>query len=266
MGDGPVGASRQRRAWRVAWYPDVMRSTIDRAGRVVIPASIRERAGLTPGSELEITEDELGIRLQRVAPGPKLVRVGRRLVARPTRRPSRSPGRRHRGRSSKTSATAGRERLPRHQRAAGRAGRLRPAERPAQSLLHAVAEKRDRRDPRPRGTAVSSSFRSRRACRPNIASRAGRRRRRCCRRKSLRGWPSHDLPAGDRLPMLRAAARDDDRRRPHLRRAHRRSRALGRAPPVVVTDNRRHFLTALRYGMRVETPTEFLAGLKKKPR
>jgi AbrB family looped-hinge helix DNA binding protein len=61
-----------------------MRTTIDRAGRVVIPASIRERAGLTPGSELEITEDELGVRLQRVAPGPKLVRVGRRLVARPS--------------------------------------------------------------------------------------------------------------------------------------------------------------------------------------
>jgi AbrB family looped-hinge helix DNA binding protein len=51
---------------------------------VVIPASIRERAGLTPGSELEITEDELGVRLQRVAPGPKLVKIGRRLVARPS--------------------------------------------------------------------------------------------------------------------------------------------------------------------------------------
>ena len=31
---------------------------------------------------------------------------------------------------------------------------------------------------------------------------------------------------------------------------------------VVVTDNRRHFLSALRYEMRVETPGEFLAGLK----
>jgi hypothetical protein len=39
---------------------------------------------LTPGAELEITEEEVGIRLQRVAPGPKLVKVGRRLVARPT--------------------------------------------------------------------------------------------------------------------------------------------------------------------------------------
>jgi AbrB family looped-hinge helix DNA binding protein len=61
-----------------------MRSTIDRAGRVVIPAAIRDRAGLTAGSELEITEDELGVRIQRVAPGPKLVKVGRRLVARPS--------------------------------------------------------------------------------------------------------------------------------------------------------------------------------------
>jgi AbrB family looped-hinge helix DNA binding protein len=67
-----------------AWHNDAMRTTIDKAGRVVIPAPIRERAGLSAGSELEITEDELGLRLQRVAAGPRLVKVGRRLVARPT--------------------------------------------------------------------------------------------------------------------------------------------------------------------------------------
>ena len=50
----------------------------------MIPAAIRERAGFTPGAELEITEDEVGLRLERVAPGPRLVKVGRRLVARPT--------------------------------------------------------------------------------------------------------------------------------------------------------------------------------------
>ena len=49
-----------------------------------MPTTIRERAGLTPGAELEITEDESGIRLERVAQGPRLVKVGRRLVARPT--------------------------------------------------------------------------------------------------------------------------------------------------------------------------------------
>jgi AbrB family looped-hinge helix DNA binding protein len=51
---------------------------------VVIPAAIRERARLTPGTELDITTDDTGIRLERVAPGPRLVKVGRRLVARPT--------------------------------------------------------------------------------------------------------------------------------------------------------------------------------------
>lgn len=61
-----------------------MRTTIDKAGRVVIPASVRERAGFTPSTELEITVDEFGVRLERVAPGPRLVKVGRRLVARPT--------------------------------------------------------------------------------------------------------------------------------------------------------------------------------------
>jgi AbrB family looped-hinge helix DNA binding protein len=61
-----------------------MRTTIDKAGRVVIPAAIRDRAGLTPGAELEVTQDELGIRLARVAAGPRLVKIGRRLVARPT--------------------------------------------------------------------------------------------------------------------------------------------------------------------------------------
>lgn len=61
-----------------------MRSTIDKAGRVVIPASLRERAGFVAGAELEVTLEDSGIRLERVAPGPRLVKVGRRLVARPT--------------------------------------------------------------------------------------------------------------------------------------------------------------------------------------
>ena len=68
-----------------------MRTTIDKAGRVVIPAAIRERAGLTAGAELEIVEDDLGVRLERVAAGPRLVRVGRRLVARPTASPASRP-------------------------------------------------------------------------------------------------------------------------------------------------------------------------------
>ena len=58
---------------------------------MVIPASLREQAGLTPGSVLEISADETGVRLERVAAGPKLVRIGRRLVARPTVAPDLRP-------------------------------------------------------------------------------------------------------------------------------------------------------------------------------
>ena len=61
-----------------------METTIDKAGRVVIPAAVRERAGLAPGTALRISVDEFGVRLERVAPAPRLVKVGRRLVARPT--------------------------------------------------------------------------------------------------------------------------------------------------------------------------------------
>jgi AbrB family looped-hinge helix DNA binding protein len=68
-----------------------MVTTIDKAGRVVIPAALRERAGLRPGTSLEITLDEFGVRLQPRAPGPRLFRVGRRLVARPTVKPDDRP-------------------------------------------------------------------------------------------------------------------------------------------------------------------------------
>lgn len=58
--------------------------TIDKAGRVVIPAAIREKAGLAPGTHLEVLVDDLSIRLVPSAPGPKVVRSGKRLVVRPT--------------------------------------------------------------------------------------------------------------------------------------------------------------------------------------
>lgn len=60
-----------------------MITTIDKAGRVVIPAAARERAGLQPGAVLEVLVDDTGIRLERVARGPALVKAGKRLVARP---------------------------------------------------------------------------------------------------------------------------------------------------------------------------------------
>ena len=68
-----------------------MKVAIDKAGRVVIPAPIRARMGLEPGTELEVEVDDLSLRLVRRTPGPELVRVGQRLIARPTVEPRRLP-------------------------------------------------------------------------------------------------------------------------------------------------------------------------------
>ncbi|HEX2457267.1 MAG TPA: PIN domain-containing protein [Vicinamibacterales bacterium] len=73
----------------------------------------------------------------------------------------------------------------------------------------------------------------------------------------------HDLPSAARLPMLTVAGHDGlTGGRIYDANIAELARIIG--APVVVTDNRRHFLSALRYGMRVETPAEFLAGLKGK--
>jgi predicted nucleic acid-binding protein len=75
----------------------------------------------------------------------------------------------------------------------------------------------------------------------------------------------HDLPASHRLPMLRAAAHDAVAGG-RIYDSHIADVARAAGARVIVTDNRRHFVSALRYDLRVETPAEFLAGLKaKKP-
>jgi predicted nucleic acid-binding protein len=71
----------------------------------------------------------------------------------------------------------------------------------------------------------------------------------------------HDLPPGDRRPFLRAAVTDGTVGG-RVYDAHIAEVARAAGARVVVTDNRRHFVAALRHGLRVETPAEFLAGLK----
>ena len=68
-----------------------MKSTIDRAGRIVIPAPIRERAGFLPGSELEVALIDGAVELRRAVSGPKLVKRGNRWVAVPTVPPEQLP-------------------------------------------------------------------------------------------------------------------------------------------------------------------------------
>ncbi len=61
-----------------------MMVTIDKAGRVVIPAAVRERLGIRPGTLLELSVEDAAIRLAPTAPKPELVKKRGRLVARPT--------------------------------------------------------------------------------------------------------------------------------------------------------------------------------------
>jgi toxin FitB len=72
----------------------------------------------------------------------------------------------------------------------------------------------------------------------------------------------HELPAADRRGLLRAAAHDQIAGG-RIYDAHIAEVARAAQANVVVTDNRRHFLAALRHGIRVETPSEFLSALKK---
>jgi predicted nucleic acid-binding protein len=73
----------------------------------------------------------------------------------------------------------------------------------------------------------------------------------------------HDLPASGRLPMLQAAARDEIAGG-RIYDTHIAETARAADAGVIVTDNRRHFLSALRYGIRVETPSEFLTSIKSR--
>ena len=56
-----------------------MITTIDAAGRVVIPKALREKAGLTAGAELTVTLEGAAIRIEAAA-GSGLKRKGRFLV------------------------------------------------------------------------------------------------------------------------------------------------------------------------------------------
>jgi predicted nucleic acid-binding protein len=132
-----------------------------------------------------------------------------------------------------------------------------PQSAPAQSLMHAVAEQRI--------TAPATAWH----CCLEFFSLATRLPPAADAVTLLQGevFPRiavHDLPAADRTVLLQAAAHDRIAGG-RIYDAHIAEVARAAGANVVVTDNRRHFLSALRHGLRVETPSEFLAGLKKRP-
>lgn len=138
-----------------------------------------------------------------------------------------------------------------------------PQSAPAQSLMHAVAEKRLQ--------AVTTAWH---CCLEffSVATRLPAEFRLGPAEAALLLQDEvfariavHDLPAREHLPLLQAAGRDGvTGGRIYDTHIAEVARAIGAT--VVITDNRRHFISALRYGMRVETPAEFLAELKKSGR
>jgi predicted nucleic acid-binding protein len=72
-----------------------------------------------------------------------------------------------------------------------------------------------------------------------------------------------DLPTGSRLGFLQTALHDGTAGG-RIYDAHVAEVARAAGARVIVTDNRRHFLAALRHGLRVETPAEFLEARKKR--
>lgn len=60
------------------WYRDAMRTTIDKAGRVIVPAQMRAQLGLVPGP-VNISVDGNGIRIE-IDASDNLVERGDRLV------------------------------------------------------------------------------------------------------------------------------------------------------------------------------------------
>lgn len=61
-----------------------MTMTIDKAGRVVIPAPLRRKAGLQPGTPLTASFENGAIRITRDVPAPKVKTRGARRIATPS--------------------------------------------------------------------------------------------------------------------------------------------------------------------------------------
>lgn len=74
-----------------------------------------------------------------------------------------------------------------------------------------------------------------------------------------------DLPAPARVLLLGSLVADGIGGG-RIYDAHIAEVARAAGARVIVTDNRRHFLAALRHGIKVETPSEFLVGLARQPK
>ena len=74
----------------------------------------------------------------------------------------------------------------------------------------------------------------------------------------------HDLPDDSQRSFLKALAQQNITGG-RVYDAHIAEVARCAGVSVIVTDNRKHFLAALRHGIRVDTPAEYAAALKGRP-
>lgn len=134
-----------------------------------------------------------------------------------------------------------------------------PQSAPAQSVMHAVAEK-----------AVTPAATAWHCCLEfySVATRLPPEYRlsptdaaHLLQEEVFARMGVHDLPAHERTRLFEAAAQDATAGG-RIYDAHIAEVARAAGAQVIVTDNRRHFLSSLRHGIRVETPTEFLKALK----
>lgn len=68
------------------WYAHAMKSTIDAAGRIVVPKALRERLGLAGGRAVEICERDGRLEIVPAPTSMKLVKRGGGSVAVPARK------------------------------------------------------------------------------------------------------------------------------------------------------------------------------------
>jgi predicted nucleic acid-binding protein len=135
-----------------------------------------------------------------------------------------------------------------------------PQSAPAQSVLHAVAEK-TLADARTAWHCCLEFFSMATRLPPEYRLRPADAVQ-LLQQEVIARMSVHDLPAGDRDRLLRAAAQDEIAGG-RIYDAHIAEVARVSGATLIVTDNRRHFIASLRHGIRVETPTEFLSSLKK---
>ena len=136
-----------------------------------------------------------------------------------------------------------------------------PQSAPAQSILHAVAEKTL---PSP-GTAwhCCLEFYSVATRLPPEFRLTPEDANQLLRQEVFARLVVHDLPSAEQAGFFDGAAHERIAGG-RIYDAHIAEVARIAGARVIVTDNRRHFVSALRHGIKVETPSEFLASVKTK--